>query len=371
MRVLQLTADYLNRPFYRILFGKLEALGVELQIYTPVNRKRKDVSQRNDQVFIDPCFSTADRALFYTKQRSMYRSLRGWADFSKIDVMHAHTLFSAGYAAWKLHQETGTPYIVAVRSTDVNVFFKYMVHLRHVGVQILKDAYRVVFLSPAYRDFVIERYIPSEIQADIRGKSLVIPNGIHDFFLQNRPEPRTRLSEPVTVMYAGEINSNKNLELTVQAVKLLRQQGREVTLTAVGEIQAEKYQKLIDETPFLTYFPRCPREGVLEHLRQSDIFVMPSHTETFGLVYAEAMSQGLPVLYTRGQGFDRQFPDGTVGYAVSDTDPAELAEKLQRVMAEYPRLSENCIANVSRFDWGIIAEEYQNIYRDACSAHRM
>jgi len=47
---------------------------------------------------------------------------------------------------------------------------------------------------------------------------------------------------------------------------------------------------------------------------------MPSITETFGLVYAEALSQGLPVLYTRGQGFDRQFEEGEVGYAVDCFD---------------------------------------------------
>lgn len=40
---------------------------------------------------------------------------------------------------------------------------------------------------------------------------------------------------------------------------------------------------------------------------------MPSHKETFGLVYAEAMSQGLPIIYTKNQGFDGQFPDGYVG----------------------------------------------------------
>ena len=92
---------------------------------------------------------------------------------------------------------------------------------------------------------------------------------------------------------------------------------------------------------------------------------MPSHTETFGLVYAEAMSQGIPVLYTRGQGFDGQFPEGTVGYAVSDRDADDLAEKIRMVLSDYPNLSANCIKNASRFDWHKIAEEYQDIYQSA------
>ena len=40
-------------------------------------------------------------------------------------------------------------------------------------------------------------------------------------------------------------------------------------------------------------------------------FCLPSHAETFGLVYVEAMSQGLPIIY-EGQGFDKQFQDGEV-----------------------------------------------------------
>lgn len=200
---------------------------------------------------------------------------------------------------------------------------------------------------------------------------MVIPNGIDDFFLKNTPEPGNKVSVPLELLYAGEINSNKNLELTVQAAKLLREQGIEVRLTAVGDIQEEKYRGLLEDTSFVSYFPRCPKEEILQHLRESDIFVMPSHTETFGLVYAEAMSQGVPVLYTRGQGFDGQFPEGTVGYPVSDSDPVELAEKIRQVAENYSSLSANCLANVSRFDWHTIAKEYQHIYENAMKEKRL
>ena len=43
---------------------------------------------------------------------------------------------------------------------------------------------------------------------------------------------------------------------------------------------------------------------------------MPSRYETFGLVYGEAMSQGLPIIYSKGQGVDGYFKEGTVGYGV-------------------------------------------------------
>ena len=39
---------------------------------------------------------------------------------------------------------------------------------------------------------------------------------------------------------------------------------------------------------------------------------MPSKYETFGLVYPEAMSRGIPIVYTKNQGFDKYFEDGEI-----------------------------------------------------------
>ena len=57
-------------------------------------------------------------------------------------------------------------------------------------------------------------------------------------------------------------------------------------------------------------------------MRQCAVFAMPSIYETFGLVYLEALSQNLPVIYTRGQGIDGLF-DNTVGIG---TDPKSVEE---------------------------------------------
>ena len=160
----------------------------------------------------------------------------------------------------------------------------------------------------------------------------------------------------------GDINSNKNPGLTITAAQHLQAMGKSVHLTAVGSIKEDKYRLLMEQTDFVTHYDRCPQEQVIQHLRKADIFVMPSHTETFGLVYAEAMSQGLPVLYTAGQGFDGHFPDGTVGYAVSDTDAAALAEKILLVAQRYEALSPACVAAAKRFNWETIAGEYAQMY---------
>ena len=55
---------------------------------------------------------------------------------------------------------------------------------------------------------------------------------------------------------------------------------------------------------------------------------MLSIMETFGLVYAEAMSQGLPIIYTKGQGFDEQFDEGKVGYHADCFNIEEIVKRI-------------------------------------------
>lgn len=365
MHILQIANDYLGSRLYTLLFAALEKKGHTHTVFVPM-KYGTDASQPKERVHVVPCFNDLDRVLFYRKQNTMLRWMEGNLNFKDFDLIHAHTVFSGGYAALQLHKRYGIPYIVAVRDTDVNVFFKYMVHLRKVGVEIMANAAQVIFLSPAYQKKVLERCIPDSYRQVIAQKSRVIPNGINALFLEQAVSPRTAIHDPLRLIYVGLLNSRKNPELTIEAVKRLRSQGKNVTLTVVGAIKEEKYRKLLESADFVTYHDRCPQEQVIAHLQEADMFVMPSHTETFGLVYAEAMSQGLPVLYTAGQGFDGHFPEGEVGFSVSDTDAGDLAEKILKVTAHYEILSKNAIARARRFDWDTIAQEYHELYREIC-----
>ena len=97
-------------------------------------------------------------------------------------------------------------------------------------------------------------------------------------------------------------------------------------------------------------------------LFRSDIFVMPSIYETFGIVYIEAMSQGLPLIYTRGQGFDGQFKEGEVGYSVQSDSPSEISERVKAILKNYDYISEKCLSNVDKFSWDRIAGDYKKLY---------
>ena len=83
------------------------------------------------------------------------------------------------------------------------------------------------------------------------------------------------------------------------------------------------------------------------------------------------MSQGLPVLYTRGQGFDGQFPEGQAGWPVDANDPAGIATAVKRVAADYTALAGRCPALAAdRFRWADICRQYAALYREAVAGAR-
>lgn len=370
MNVLQIANGYLDKNLYRHLFSHMNRLGITNQVFVPV-QNGNNYNAQDSNVTVCPCFSSMDRYLYFPKQRKTICALKKYYRFDNIDIIHAHTLFSTGYAAYKISKQINVPFVVAVRNTDVNLFFEKMPFLKSVGINIMKSASSIVFLSPEYRELVLKKYVGKSDRDILRKKSVVIPNGIDDYYFENRVSTPKNIENPIRIIHVGDINKNKNLEATIAALGILQKEKNiDVQYIVVGDIRDSTIGDIIKTNNNITYFTKCPKEEVIKHLRSSDILVVPSHRETFGLVYAEAMSQGLPVIYTKGQGFDGQFEDGVVGYAVDDKNPYHIADCIQKIISNYTEISMNCISLVEKFDWNKIASRYWELYSDVTTQKR-
>ncbi|NMA83795.1 MAG: glycosyltransferase family 4 protein, partial [Epulopiscium sp.] len=183
--------------------------------------------------------------------------------------------------------------------------------MRKLGNEILQEADKVIFLSETYKDKLINRFVKPKNRELISAKSYVIPSGIDEFWLNNVNSVKQLNSDKVIkLLQVGEISKRKNILTTVKSIELLKKNGYDVQFTVVGKIVDNDIYESIKKLDFIKYISPKPQNDLLEIYRENDIFVMPSITETFGLVYPEAMSQGLPLIYTRGQGFDGQLEDG-------------------------------------------------------------
>jgi glycosyltransferase involved in cell wall biosynthesis len=107
-----------------------------------------------------------------------------------------------------------------------------------------------------------------------------------------------------------------------------------------------------------------------EIYRQHDIFVMPSFLETFGVVYIEALSQGLPIVFSRGQAVDGYFAPGTVGEPVDPHDAESVQRAVLSIAARLDTLRPQCVAAARDFAWSSIAQRYVGLYRDALAVEK-
>lgn len=324
----------------------------------------KDVNRMDEEnVFQDRCFNSFDRLLFFKKQKRIINAIERQVEENKPDLLHAHFLFTNGYACMRIGHKHKIPYIVAVRNTDLNVFFKHMFFLRNTGIEVLLNAEKIVFISSSYKNSILSKYIPQKYKDEINEKSIVIPNGIDKFWLINATL-KNNIDKEIHLLTVGSINRNKNQLTVVKAAELLISKGYKVRYTVIGKVEDKVIHKELMKRNFVVYIENQPKEKLINYYRKSNIFVMPSKTETFGLVYAEAMSQGLPVIYTRGQGFDNQFDEGEVGYSVNFSSIEEIACRTIDIIHNYKEMSKNCLEKVDKFNWDKITNKYIELYKE-------
>jgi len=359
-----------HSQFYKFLFQALKKRNMEQSVIVPVlNNQTIDYEDIHCEYFYRDSGLIA-RLRFNRKIEKLTKFTEKKLKIESFDVIHAHTWFSDGAVAYNLYKKYGIPYIIAVRNTDINVFYKYFLHLRKLGHEILEHASQVIFLSPAYKDNVANHLLPQKIKIKIAEKLSVIPNGAFPFWL-NRKHQKTALSSPAKLLSVGAITPNKNCLSLCYAVELLRKRGVETALTIVGKGYQDvprylkKLENYIQDKPHISLVEKQSQEELIKIYREHDIFALPSRKETFGLVYTEALTQGLPIIYTQGQGVDGYFDPDEVGYAVNPNDTDEIARAIASAMNNYSSLTANIQQfDFSIFDWEYIAERYLEIYRN-------
>ena len=192
----------------------------------------------------------------------------------------------------------------------------------------------------------------------------MIPNGIAPAWLDG--QARERLGDTVRVGFAGLLNRRKRPLDALAAVHAADARGgRRYVLRAAGAGPLEEQVRaaLAPGDRFLG------RQSGMDEMKRfyagCDVLLVPSSAETFGMVYLEAMSQGVPVIYTRGQGFDGQFPEGEVGYSAACGDVREQADRLIQIADGYAERSQRCVQGAKAYAWPAVAKRWLALYAAA------
>ena len=365
MRVLYLTEDYIgSRVHHNLCRSIVEADSqIDMTVFAfnrpnyPLRDLRPTYDGRNYRL-VESDFDgnlLMYRTLFPYKIHCKYRQLTQKADIEHTDLIVASTLFSDGAVAYKLWQERRIPYVVVVRGTDVNLYLRRMPHLYRIGQQIVKNAQKVIFVSPVQRRQFEKSLAFSRLAVNLQSKLITITNGIDQIWIDNQYFANDNRN-PDAVLYIGVFDRNKNVSTLIEACRRLRKQNPNLTLNLVGgggPCEQQIMRQIEQNADWIKFHgPIYDKQKLMQICRQNAVFVMISKSETFGLVYFEALTQGLPVVYTAGQGFDGVFDGLNVGLAAKSCNVSDVSEKIRLVLRDRIAM-QKCIGqiNFDDFSW--------------------
>ena len=218
----------------------------------------------------------------------------------------------------------------------------------------------------------------SQSSADDIERSLQVPrsrlrlvyNGV-DVSLFKKDDSVLKEPNSLILVNSGE-QSIKGVTHLLKALHILRD-GTEVNLTVVGSPAPDgQYLRLVKEyglEDIVTFTGRLTMEELVKHYLASEVCVVPSLYEGFGLPAAEAMSCQLPVVTTRAGALPEVVgQDGEAGILVPPADPYALATALKRLLDDEALRRKMGTAGRKRvernFNWSQAAKETLKVYEE-------
>lgn len=358
MKVSHLCVNYGTSLFHE-LFHSLSKYEIEQSVFYPRNNKNLKIESSFQYQLDSPLvLNILSKISFQRKRRIMKEQYDPVFHANKPDIIHAHTLFSDGSLAYRYNRKYGSPYLVAVRASDVDVFLKYKPWLKALGKQILEHASYIIFISPS-----LKRKFHLSFGDQYESKSLVISNGINKSFFSGNNFPHKEYHTPVKLLYVGSFLKRKRVPTLIRFVN---NNPGELTIVGEGGNEEKNVHKMIQKSANTNHLGLIKDPHKLAEIyRDSDIFIMLSKRETLGLVYLEAMSQGLPVIFLKGTGIDGLFGEGEVGVGVGSESDDAIEVAIKKVLSDYQTISSICVEKAREFNWSNISNKYYQLYTES------
>ncbi|MFW6275803.1 MAG: glycosyltransferase family 4 protein [bacterium] len=276
---------------------------------------------------------------------------------SMIDLVHAHYLFPDGYIAYRIFRKYDIPYVLTFRNQDrqyLEIISKKNPDYKKAA-QILMHAKSVLVTNLGYKNFIENRF---DINCEI------VPHGIEKEVF-DVPIPG-KTDNKIIVTTIADTLETKNVDWVIRAFK--DYSGTEdIELYVIGDaINRKELFELANNDNRLKFYGRIPREQVLNLLRESDIFALPSSRETFGLVYLEAAATKNALIGYKGEGVWGVFEDHHEMLFCNNFE--EFKEKLFFTLnsaGDRMKLQNNAFLKAKEMEWESIKKMYLDVYKKA------
>lgn len=193
-------------------------------------------------------------------------------------------------------------------------------------------------------------------------------SGIPTEYLNNRP---TRDWSHISMfVYVGTLIKRKYADVAIKAIKNSDVEDFEFNIIGEGPLKT-KLEKITSEENLkskVKILGRIERQEILKHLDMSDIFVMISRDEVFGLVYIEAMARGCIVIASKNEGMEGIIESGKNGFLIEAGNEKELTETINKInllnQEERKIISNNAIKTAESLTDDKVACEYLSYVKE-------
>jgi glycosyltransferase involved in cell wall biosynthesis len=180
---------------------------------------------------------------------------------------------------------------------------------------------------------------------------------------------------PNQLLLVGLMRHVKGPDILARALRILVDRGRDLRLVHVGESfyrgwrrDFEKFRELVQFLDLATrveFAGKKPAPELVPYMQDSALLVLPSRRESFGMVLAEALACGTPVVATRCGGPEDIVTD-EVGVLVPTEDPEALADGIEHVLARRQHYAaERLRAHVlDRFGFDAVGQRLAALYHE-------
>lgn len=293
------------------------------------------------------------------------------------DIVHIHSLYLFhDWVAGHYCRAAGTPYLIRPHGT-----LDPYLHRRHRWRKSVMD---VAFQNRVLRHAAAIHYTTDEemtLAAPFAqgAPGVVVPNGLdmaayeclpaRGAFRARHPE----IGGKTIVLFFGRLNFKKGLDILVRAFAAVARQRDDVHLVIAGPDDGMKAKTVgwlaeAGITGNTTFTGMLLGDDKMALLADCDLFVLPSHSENFGIAVVEAMASGLPVVVSDKVNIWREVVAAKAG-VVAPPEAEAFSREMSAILndpAKRQTLSANARAFArARYDWTAIAERLEAVYTDA------
>jgi D-inositol-3-phosphate glycosyltransferase len=304
----------------------------------------------------------------------------------KYDIIHSHYWMSGIAAAALSDAWGGTPILHMfhtlgemknrIARSDSEREGQYRINGEK---QVLRRADRIVVATLA--ELTQLRFL---YKANDR-KLVVIPPGVDVSHFYPIPSDEAKMYVGLKpydrmVLFVGRIEPLKGVDTLIHAMSCLQwKEERPVHLAIIGgdpaaspeEMSAEmaRLQKLCDELAVgqtVVFLGKRDQDKLPYYYSASEMVVMPSHYESFGMVALEAMACGTPVIASEVGGLAYLVRDGETGFTIPDQEPDTLCEKISWLLNDrqlHGSMSQRAVEYAQDYAWEKIAKQIVDVYK--------